>query len=185
MNAQSARNKFDDIHCYVKENNCDILVITETWFYSNQVNHFRISGYSSIHSCRNCRGGGSSIYIKDSIDYSFETAESTSNDRSLNFVSINLLGCNIRLCALYRPPSLPFNDFIMELDEILIENNQQTILIEDVNVNYVNTAAEFTTCKNTINLNGFIICNKINKKNVTRVTAQSKTLFDHVILINK
>lgn len=186
MNAQSARNKFDDIQCYVKENNCDILVITETWFYSNQVNQFHISGYSSTHSCRNSKGGGSSIYIKDSIDYSIETTESTSNDRSLNFVSINLLGCNIRLCALYRPPSLPFIDFIMELDEILNKNNWKTILIGDMNVNLLkNTAPEVTTYKNTITINGFKICNKINEKNATRVTAQSKTLIDHVISNNQ
>lgn len=43
----------------------DIIVISETWFRSNELCVYELPGYKSIHSCRKSRrGGGLSIYIR-------------------------------------------------------------------------------------------------------------------------
>ena len=46
----------------------DCIVITETWFTSNNVDMYNIPGFKSVHNYRvRKRGGGVSIYIRDNI----------------------------------------------------------------------------------------------------------------------
>ena len=61
---QSLRNKFQEIQC---DKQSDIIVLVETWLYSEETKYFSIDGYSSVHSCRDTRGGGAAVYIKNNI----------------------------------------------------------------------------------------------------------------------
>lgn len=52
----------------LKENDCDILVIKETWFRKSSTTLYRITGYNGYDSCKKTRGGGNSIYYKHKIN---------------------------------------------------------------------------------------------------------------------
>lgn len=179
LNAQSARNKHDYICCHVKESNCDIIVITETWYYANETYLFTINGYEGVHSCRDTRGGGCSIFVRDTLKFS---VVEVSNDKRYNHVSIKLLDNNIKIIGIYRPPSYMFNDFLLELENILNRCITKSILIGDINIDLLkNNSPEFNTYINTIALRGFKICNVIDENYATRAIANSKSILDHVL----
>ena len=77
----------------MKEHDCDILVITETWYYENETVYFGIDGYNGVHSCRETRGGGTSIYVKSSIRYCSETV--SNKEKTFNYVSIDLVNNDV------------------------------------------------------------------------------------------
>jgi hypothetical protein len=64
LNAQSARNKFDEITALIYDSSKRLasevhaIVITETWFFDSEVMCFDINGYRAYHCNRNNRRGG-------------------------------------------------------------------------------------------------------------------------------
>ncbi|VEN55639.1 unnamed protein product [Callosobruchus maculatus] len=69
MNIRSLQNKLEHVQCFVMNNDCDILLLTETWLKESETFLYSLRNYSAVHSCRDGRGGGASIYIKDSIQF--------------------------------------------------------------------------------------------------------------------
>ena len=58
MNAQSVRNKIDLVQCYAINENCDLLVLAETWLNESETQLYELQGYNAVHLCRIDRGGG-------------------------------------------------------------------------------------------------------------------------------
>nr|CAH7725443.1 unnamed protein product [Callosobruchus chinensis] len=67
MNIRSLQNKLEDLQCFVKKEDCDVLLLTETWLKVNETFLYDIRNYKALHSCRDGRGGGASVYVKDTI----------------------------------------------------------------------------------------------------------------------
>ena len=177
MNIQSIRNKIDELQCTVKS---DILVLVETWLYPSETVLYNIAGYSAVHSCRASRGGGAAIYIKKSIK--FTTLECSGSDELVNWVCVSLGESNIRLSAIYRPPSYDSQAFLNSLEAILNKYKSNHIIIGDMNVNLLNSGSLLTQeYKELLTLNRFEIVNSIDVANATRVTELSSTLIDHVL----
>lgn len=110
LNARSCSSldRVDKIKNYIQrcDYNIDIIVISETWFETNETCLYTIDGYVGHHSCRpNKRGGGLSIYIKErNIDCDATITTSTFNMiqielknykgiNNLNIIGYSRVGC--------------------------------------------------------------------------------------------
>lgn len=156
----------DLIQCTVKG---DILVLVETWLFESEIPFYNIDGYSAVHSCRNTRGGGAAIYIKKSIKYS--KVDCSDSDKEFNWVCISFGKSNVKLSAIYRPPSLNGNIFLDDLEDILNRYNTNHIVLGDININLLNDGSLLTKeYKELVMLNRFMIVNNLNVTDATRET---------------
>lgn len=136
LNIRSLRNKLDDIVDIIGNKDygeVHIMVLTETWIYDNETSSFNIEGFNAVHDCRNTRGGGTSIYVRNSLSY-------TQNNLIVdlcecNVLSIHLVQENLNIISVYRPPNCKIQDFITELDKILESQRRNCILVGDMNIN--------------------------------------------------
>lgn len=95
-----------------------VIILVETWLYQNETDLFHIPSYTAVHDCRDSRGGGTSIYIKDDIDYNCN--DITFEDlNDCNLVSVHLTKEDITILGIYRPPSNDMANFLSKFDKIL------------------------------------------------------------------
>lgn len=183
INIRSLRNKVSDLVDIIQtsKNILHVIVLTETWIYSNEVNYFDIPSYSAAHSCRNTRGGGACIYVRNGLEYSI-------NDINIPFIGCNIVSVylpeqKIYVYGLYRPPQNKFSDFIGDFDKLLDKQNKACILIGDINLNLLNNTQHTTEYVNTIQMNGFQVQNTLTIEQATRISGSTKTasILDHII----
>ena len=139
LNAHSVCNKPITLCEYIKDRNLDIFAITETWLTNDNdpaISNLLPHGFSMQHVHRTTRAGGVAIVHKDNLqllasecqDYqSFEYVERKFSCRSASY----------NLVSLYRPPSLPFTqfleDFTLYLESLLI-SKPRLIICGDFNI---------------------------------------------------
>lgn len=64
-NPTNLTNKFDELSVVVKQEDPDIIAISETWFSVNKPAHqYEINGYDLFHKNRDTRGGGVCLYAR-------------------------------------------------------------------------------------------------------------------------
>lgn len=180
---QSLRNKIDELQCFLKTHECDILVLTETWLSKEETQYFNLDGLQGIHSCREGRGGGVSIYIKNKLDHS--VVSKIEGYSPYNMIKVSITKINLNILAIYRPPRYDLPEFLDVFQDLLTQNNQQTIILGDINVNILNTESQDTSdYMDAVKMCGYRVANVINKDNATRVSNNCSSLIDHVI-VNK
>ena len=120
LNARSILNKLDDIAILLQEKSeIDIILVTETWLYSNQCKYVNFVNYTGVFESReNKRGGGVAIFVSNKLSYNIIECKTFSN---WNYVSIkiNNIEPKINVSAIYKPPQVNMDNFINILDEIL------------------------------------------------------------------
>lgn len=182
MNIQSVRNKFDELQCFLEKQNCDILVLAETWLQRDEVKYFNLEDYNAIHACREGRAGGVSIYIKNHINY--KILQVIDGLSPYNFICIALPELKLEVCGIYRPPRYLFTDFMDSFQNILLNQKNKTIIIGDININVLDGNSDETIeYSNMLTVRNYRIANIINGDNATRIS-NTMSLIDHV-LINK
>ena len=74
LNVRSITHKMDSIRLLLKDNNLDVLTVSETWL-SPKVTDAEITfpGYSIVRKDRNSGGGGVAIFIRDRIPFKTRT----------------------------------------------------------------------------------------------------------------
>lgn len=180
MNIQSMRNKLDELECFVINENCDILVLVETWLDSKEAPIYTINKYRAVHSCREGRGGGASIYVRESIRMQ-EMARSD-KDEMVNWVCVTVGDNNLKVSAIYKPPSYSAPDFLNYFEAILGKYPKKHIIVGDFNINLLDSKANNVIYyKDLITLNNFKIINSVSDVDATRITNHSKTIIDHVL----
>lgn len=180
MNIQSIRNKIDDIQGFVINNDCDLLLLTETWLVENETFLFQIDNYKAIHSCRLAsRGGGAAIYIREGIKFG-EIEKSQAND-IINWVCIWVGNEQLKVSVIYKPPLFNNVEFLSRMEQILLKHPKKHLLVGDFNINLLHNNDITNNYINLLTLNNFKIYNKINLNNATRVTDHSKSIIDHAI----
>lgn len=182
MNIQSVRNKFDLVQCFVIENGCDVLLLTETWLDDRETFLFDLENYIAMHSCRVGRGGGVAIYVKKTIKF-HEIEKSDPND-TISWICVSLGERNLKISALYRPPSYNGEEFLTYLESILVSHPKNHFMFGDFNINLLDSTSKTTSYKNILLLNNFKIVNTVSEECATRVTNTTKSLIDHVISNN-
>lgn len=181
INIRSLRNKLDDLNDIVYQNkNIHIIILTETWIYANEEQYFNIDKFKAVHNCRNTRGGGASIYIREEIAF-IENDMTAYNFNECNIVSLKLVKQKLTIFGVYRPPQNNIEEYINELDKLLENQKETCILIGDINLDLLKDTQVVTNYKNTIDMNGFQIQNQLTSKNATRITQTSASIIDHII----
>lgn len=124
MNIRSLQNKLDDVQCFVMSDDCDLLLLTETWIKQNESFLYNLRNYRAVHSCRDGRGGGVSVYVKDTIRFC-EIGKSDL-DSKINWVCVNLSDSNLKISVVYRPPSFSSTEFQVALEKVLLRYPKNT-----------------------------------------------------------
>nr|CAH7758693.1 unnamed protein product [Callosobruchus chinensis] len=165
MNIRSLQNKLEDLQCFVKKEDCDVLLLTETWLKVNETFLYDIRNYKALHSCRDGRGGGASVYVKDTIRCC-EISRSEP-DSKINWLCVQLGDQDLKMSVVYKPPSVSNTEFLPLLEEILLKYPKNHLLVGDFNVNLLQDNNE--------------IHNTITVDAATRVANNSRSIIDHVL----
>ena len=104
---------------YVKQYN-DPEFITETWLYKDEINYYNIEQYKPYFNCREKRGGGSALYVRNDIKH--KSLLLTIPDNA-NLVGIRLEKFKFNVYCIYRAPKNDFNTFCKYLENLLEKNN--------------------------------------------------------------
>ena len=119
----------------------DIIVLTETWAKDETHYLFQIPGYNSIHNFRkDKRGGGISIFIKDTYKY-IPIDELDISGEAFESIGVTVFYPNsersINIMGVYRPPNTSVNEATNKLRDLINENllpNKETIITGDLNI---------------------------------------------------
>lgn len=179
MNTQSLRNKIEDVQCYVINEECDILLLTETWLNDKETFLYNLKNYKAVHSCRKTRGGGASIYIKDTIQ--FRELDKSNDSDKINWACIGVGDQNLKISVVYKPPSISCTELQTFLESVLLKYPKRHLVVGDFNVNLLDHSKDVSNYKNLITLSNFKIHNVITEENATRVTSNTKSIIDHVL----
>ena len=165
-----------------------ILSLSETHIEarsSQEEGVFDIPGYSFISRPRKSgKGGGVGAYILDGISWDRRDDMENENVEAIWLEIRPSHSISFLLCIMYRPPESSkylSKDFNVHLHEMLAkasEKSQETILLGDLNVNFLRQ--DNKDLKSILNICGY----KQMIQKPTRIAEASETLID-VILTNK
>lgn len=129
-------DKFDCIKEFLDryESTIDVLIICETWVKNGCTSPYSIDGYNAIFSSRESSHGGLAVYIRKTLTYQLILSE-VEHDCHYICIKLKHLGKTIDLLAIYRPPSFPFEAFMIKIDAILSNgSNAHKIIAGDMNI---------------------------------------------------
>ena len=163
----------------------DILVLTETWLHSDNVQNVHINGYQSTHCVRSERqSGGVSIFFSNSVEAKVLDQVTVCN-ACIETCSIKfqVRSYTYYVVAIYRPHSGTVQEFCNALRDVFVRlpnlSSSRVALIGDFNVNLlhqdlnVRTLCEF--------LRSYFFIPTVN--NVTRHSRRENiesSLLDHI-----
>ena len=117
-NVQSLKNKSEEIHDYITESGCNIMVLTETWLKNtdedkcwlqcNELNRGNLKTQISNRKLR--RGGGLALIHKSNIEVKC-IKEDQLNTFQFAIWKAKFSNDNITLIAIYHPPYSTANPF--------------------------------------------------------------------------
>ena len=161
FNAQSIRSKFDELLCYVAEEEPDFICITEAWvsegYFGDNLLDYQIQGYNTFSCDRGSekKGGGILIYVNELLSATLLP----DNHKNLSVESLWLdvtvgkgKSGRVRVGAFYRPGTLTLGDQL-ELDKCICEEIQrnycsQCLIIGDFNLrDYEDAGSGSPACK--------------------------------------
>ncbi len=179
MNIQSIRNKVDNIKCFLLNNSGDVLALSETWINGDEAFLYDMDNFTAIHSCREGRGGGTSVYIKKTIKC--QEVDRFGTEKTPNWICVKIGESDLKLSFIYKPPSYSNIEFLRDLEIILTKYPRKHVVVGDININLLEDCTVVTNYKNLLAINNFKINNTITNENATRVTVNSQSIIDHVL----
>ena len=148
MNIRSLPKNFDQMRNYLQTLHSDFSVIglSETWLKNSDMpfNIYSIPGYQLETNSRSGRvGGGVGLYVSSDLHYTVRLDLSHSTDlfESIFIEVENHNNKNIIAGVIYRPPSAPFNDFMLTLQDLqdcIASENKNCLISGDFNINLLN-----------------------------------------------
>lgn len=137
LNIRSIRKHFNDLIIFLNSAQCKyhLIILSETWIYTEEVNRYYIPGYVCIAQCRDDkRSGGVMIYTQENLCYS---------DLKLTLETGNIVGLNFTLenhkiftlIGIYRFCESSFPNYIAELNSILTSTEGLAVITGDININ--------------------------------------------------
>ena len=137
LNVRSILNKMDDVRSLIRNKRFDIFTSSETWLNpSIKDSELNIPGYTLVsHDRTGKRGGGTAIYVRNSIPYKHRLDLPAENIES-SWVEVNRLKCTkLFVGCVYRPPNACSDTFIDLLNDSLskLPAGSQIVLLGDFN----------------------------------------------------
>ena len=181
-NIRSFSKNADELLAFISDLliNCEIIVLTETWFHSDSL--IDIEGYIGFHSFRACKaGGGVSIFVRstlsvsciDALTLNLDFIESTGVQIKLEDFSVFVLG-------IYRPPCVTNIDmFFDSFSDLLTEfnaPNKYVYIVGDFNINMLSN--DGMSGRLTEIMSSSLFSSLISLP--TRLGSSSETLIDNI-----
>lgn len=173
FNARSLKKNFQIIEDFISQSELSyhLIVVTETWLFSNETHFYNFPNYNAFHSNRDCsRGGGVAIYVHNNYDNANEIGNKSFNGN--NCLAIELLKEKKNICVVYRQPNSSTDPsgttFIDEFNNFLSKYNN-AFIFGDFNFNIFETSRITDKYKDSVTLT------RINYTNYT------STCIDHII----
>ena len=186
-NCQGLLSKLTDVTSLlaVPGKEWDILGISESWLDNNHLDsELLIPGYWLLRKDRGTpkRRGGTAAYIDNHLNFSRRTDLETFTDEFLWIELKPNYTTSIFLCICYKPPNTN-TDWMSRLETSLsqaLSESQALILMGDFNIDLLVDNSHSRAWLDLLNLHG--LTQIITEP--TRVTTNSRTLIDHVIVSN-
>ena len=164
-----------------------IIGLSETWINETNISNYKLSGYNHVHSYRKSKsGGGVSLHIKESINYTNRDDLSIFNEH-IESIFIEIDKCytgfdrNVIVCCIYRPPNTDINMFIEHVRQIMSNikpENKYVYVMGDFNLNLLNVDKHKLTADFIEFMYSFLFLPLINKP--TRIKSNTATLIDNI-----
>lgn len=183
QNIRSLRKNFDLFVSFLESEklNPDILVLTEIWVNSNEINFYRIKGYNVFSKCNETyRAGGVAVYVRDC--YQCCSVRERDDVKSADCLQLD---CRVNdldsftLLAAYRLHSSSPVQFLADMDVVFKELERLNIVyVADGNINILvqdnvtDAYLEFMSSKGMLSL--------VNEP--TRIVGNSQTCIDHTFV---
>ena len=125
-----------------------IIALSETWLKNHNCDRYGLDDYNAEHNCRPNRGGGGvSLNVKDTIEYTVRDDLCFQNDiLETPFIEIDkdqfAKKQNIIIGVIYRPPDTDikqFNDHILHCLAQIKAEKKIAFFLGDYNINLLNT----------------------------------------------
>lgn len=181
QNIRSLRKNFDLLLADLTTNNIlpDLIILTETWINSSEIDFYNIPNYYSIAKCNDeLRSGGIIIYIKNSIvcNSNLDVIKMVTAD--ILKISVRVFKLEFHILALYRLHLFTIEQFVNEMERVLYSCKaiQNLLVIGDMNINILLNISLVDNYKMVMAVNGLECL--VNEP--TRIAGDSATCIDHV-----
>ena len=193
INTQSLSSTFDEFLLTIKEYDFDIVAMSETWLKNNKLllDYVHIPGYDLFYNNRDViKGGGVGCYIKSSIKTKRRN-DIEKSDTELEHLWFEVSGRNkhvkLLVGVIYRSQKFQtYNEWLDHFEELLNKIKSTwdgpILITGDLNINLIDhlhtDVQKYTNILSQFNLDQVVT-------KPTRVTKNSSTLIDHIIISNK
>lgn len=151
-NSRSLRNKVDELHSYMIDEDLDIVCITESWvnekMFLDNLAEFKFPNYDLFtYQRKDKKGGGIAMYVKTALKACDVFNIKSSVDVESLWLDVYLnANCTekLRLGAFYRPPGQGHDIDQAIVDEIESGLTKSTIILGDFNIPKLQ--ADITVC---------------------------------------
>ena len=187
FNIRSFNKNSEEFLAYLQNTNhiFDIIILTETWGKDDTHTLFTIPGYNSLHNYRkNKRGGGVSLFIKDTYKY-MPIDDFDNSDETIETIGATIYypksNKSTKVLGVYRPPSSNINDTTEKIGNIIANNSLQlteTVIAGDFNICLLEENHSQQTTNFINKMREFFFRPLITRP--TRFQNNSATVIDHI-----
>lgn len=169
----------DEVEVILLNESPDIMILSETWLYTEELDSIQFPNYIAKHVCRSDRGGGVSILVKDSYTPNIITNLDIDGN---NILGIEVVELPIAIYGIYRKPNSSVTSFLEVLSTTLTDKS--SLFIGDLNICLLDNNSAVSDYLEILTSNGYTIQNEINKNKATRVDVRTKkkSIIDHVFM---
>ena len=188
LNIRSLNKKFEQLTSLLDNIDlCNFIIgLTETWLQDQPHSLFSLSQHNLIFNNRtNKRGGGVAMYVPDHLNFKVLSDINTMNlAMEVVFIEIVLQNKkNIVVGTIYRPPSSNHNEFLVEMQHLLVHSllqNKHCIIMGDFNVDLLKCNDNQFSHDFLVTLLSYSFVPVISKP--TRLSTHSCTLIDNIFV---
>ncbi|XP_028403934.1 uncharacterized protein LOC114526522 [Dendronephthya gigantea] len=174
--------KLDSLKLLLAKKPIDILTVSESWLKPSILDsEVSIDGYSCVRKDRLGKvGGGSLIYVREGIPFRFVVELSLASAELCSIEILRPKAKKVIVWSIYRPPNGKVEQFVNELNELLLNvaDKDELLVLGDFNISWNAKSAVDKALKRKLkNLaNGHGLEQIIDQP--TRVTEKSSTVLD-------
>lgn len=181
INVWSLCPKLNVIKSLLRDEEIDILGITETWLSSKiPDNLVEIDGYDFFRVDRGSRGGGVGIYVRSVFKAVVDPCVQVGGILEHICITVNCSTIKIKFAVLYRPPYRHNLDSSFDVLDQLISDNllscDEFILMGDINVNLC--------CQNSSSSKFLDILDTYNLTQLVMEPTRKNSLLDVIVVSN-
>jgi len=180
VNVQSLRKNFDSLETFMFSvpKPFDVVCITESFLYDNEVHNFPINDYVFIGKQRQSKGGGVGAYVRSSAVAEVKESRALfAGSESLHLeLKGGLFGCfgsGLHLTIIYRQPSADIGAFLSDLEQYISSSNfPHHVILGDINIDTLKSDPVSTSYLNILSCSHFI--------NSIQIPTRYNSCLDHI-----